>query len=183
MQRLARALEYQGQEIAAYHESGTCGWHFPAHQTAVQQDRWDTQHGCNRRRTPSWAPGTWEPAPHQAQERAPDPEHANGDTTHVQTGNDEQMRCARGAEALLDFRREVATLADDHGEKDCIIRGGQHRPHASTQALAPLFKRAIEAEALRPMPQAQALWITHPTRHINALPAHEALEVKATRVV
>src|SRR5262245_3220514 len=151
MQRLACTLEHQGQEIAAHHERGACGRHFPAHQTAVQQDRWDTQHGCNRSWTPSWAPGTWEPATHEAQERAPDPEYANGDTTHIQAGNDEQMRRARGSEALLDLRREVATLPDDHGQKDRIIRGRQDRPHFGTQAQAPLFKRAIEAEALRPM--------------------------------
>ncbi len=93
------------------------------------------------------------------------------------------MRRARGSEALLHLRREVATLADDHRQKDRVIRGGQDRPYPGTQALAPLFKRAIEAEALRPMPQAQTLRIAHPTHHINALPAHEALEVEAARVV
>jgi hypothetical protein len=93
------------------------------------------------------------------------------------------MRRARGSETLLHLRREVATLANYHRQKDRVIRGGQDRPHLGTQALAPLFKRTIEAEALRPMPQAQTLRMAHPTHHIHALPAHEALEIKTPWVV
>jgi hypothetical protein len=93
------------------------------------------------------------------------------------------MRRARGSEALLHLRREVATLSNYHRQKDRGIRGGQDRPHLGTQTLAPLFKRTIETEALRPMPQAQTLRIAHPTHHVNTLPAHETLEVEAARVV
>ena len=93
------------------------------------------------------------------------------------------MRRARGPEALLDVRREVATLPQDHRQKDRIIRGGQAGPHPGAQALAPLFKRAAEAEALGSLLQAQTLRIAHATHHINALPAHEALEIKTSWVV
>jgi hypothetical protein len=62
------------------------------------------------------------------------------------------MRRARGSEALLDVRRKVATLAEYHGQKDRVIRGGQERLYPSAQALAPLFKRTVEAESLGPMP-------------------------------
>jgi hypothetical protein len=93
------------------------------------------------------------------------------------------MRRARSSEALLHLRREVATLANDHRQKDRVIWGGQDRPYSGTQVVAPLFKRTIEAEALRPMLQAQTLRMAHPTHRINALPAHEALEIKPPWVV
>ena len=93
------------------------------------------------------------------------------------------MRRAGGPEALLHRRREVTTLAEHHGQKNRVIRGRQERPYLSPQVLAPLFQRTVEAEALRPMLQAQPLRIAHSPYDINALPAHEALEIKTSRVV
>ena len=63
------------------------------------------------------------------------------------------------------------------------MRRWQERAYAGAQALAPLFERAVEAESLWPVLQAEALGIGHATNHIDVLPAHEALEVEAIRVV
>jgi len=93
------------------------------------------------------------------------------------------MRRARSPEALLDVRREVATLTQHHRQKNRVIGGRKDSTHASAQALAPLFKRTVEVEACWPMLQAQTLWIAHASYHINALPTHEALKVEATWVV
>ena len=63
------------------------------------------------------------------------------------------------------------------------MRRWQERAYAGAQALAPLFERTVEAEALWPVLQAKTLRIGHAADHINVLPAHKALEVKAAGVL